>query len=112
MPITPTLDLTAADLNLAIIGGDGLAVTFTLDIDLTGFTPEASVVGRKSRDVVQAMDAQLVSAGPSGSVVTIALTGAETEPLTGLTLDWWLDLTPLGGQRRTILQGRFTVEEQ
>jgi hypothetical protein len=111
VPITPTLDLTAAELNLAIVGGDGLAVTFTLDIDLTGYSVDAAVVGRKSRDVVQAIDAQLVSAAPGGSVVTCALLGSETEPLSGLGLDWWLDLTPLGGQRRTILQGRFVVEE-
>lgn len=110
MPITPTLDLTAADLNLAIIGGDGWAVTFTFDIDLTGYSVDAAVVGRKSRDVVQAIDAQIVQGNPG--VVTVALLGVETEPLAGLGLDWWLDLAPMGGEKRTVLQGRFAVEEK
>lgn len=109
-PLAPTLDLTAADLNLAIVGGDGLAVTFTFDLDLTNFTVESAVVGRKSRDVVQVIDAQL--AQPNPGVVTIALLGSETEPLANLQLDWWLELTPGGGQPRTVLQGHFLVEEQ
>lgn len=93
-----------------MIGGDGWAVTFTFDIDLTGFTVEGAVVGRKSRDIVQAIDAQLAQANPG--VVTVALLGVETEVLAGLALDWWLELTPPGGQPRTVLQGRFAVEEQ
>lgn len=111
MPITPTLDLTAADLNLVLIGGDGWAVTFTFDIDLTGYAVDANVVLRKApRSIVQAIDAQLVQDNPG--VVTCALLGSETEPLVGRTLDWWLDLTPSGLERRTILQGHFTVEAQ
>lgn len=105
MLLVPTLDLTPGDLNLALVAGDGLALTFTFNVDLTGYTPSAAVVERKSRNVVQAITAVL--AQPNPGVVTLMLTDSETLPLVGRALDWWLVLTPSGGEDRTAVAGRF-----
>lgn len=93
-----------------MVAGDGLALTFTFNVDLTGYGVSAAVVGKKSRDVVQAIDAQLVQANPG--VVTLALLDSETDPLAGLSLDWWLIVTPAGGEDRTAVAGAFAAGER
>jgi hypothetical protein len=107
--IAPTLDLECAELNIAMVASDGLALTFTFNVDLTGYAVSASVVNRKTRDVVQAITANLVQ--PNPGIVTLALTSAETLPLAGRGLDWWLRLTPGGGQPRTAIVGAFSARE-
>lgn len=108
MTITPTLDLEPADLNIAMEAGDGLALTFTFNVDLTGYTPFGDVVARKTRDVVVALDVQLVQANPG--IVTLALLGVDSEPLADRALDWYMVLTSPGGEDRTALAGLFHVK--
>lgn len=109
--INPVLQDGPAVLDLVDTAGDGWAITITVDIDLTGYTVGAAVVNHKSRAVVQVWSTINVTPGAT-STIALAMTGAETLPLAGEALDWWLMWTPALGQPDTVITGSVTAKER
>lgn len=96
-------------LNLALIRGDEFPFDATFNVDLTGYTVEASIYDASTEGPVAEPTLNVVP-GAEASVVEFLLDESETEQLVaGSRLRWYLRWTTPEDVTRTVLAGTVEV---
>lgn len=103
-----TFSALPGELNLSLVRGDEFTFTANFNLDLTGYTRQASVYN-DTTNVELAVPTMAVTTTTTGGVttsqVTFTLTETQTAALTAGRMRWFFRWVTPGGFTRTVLAG-------